>query len=142
MVTAVPPSVLCSHVIGHPSSATAGGRKLILGVVALPPYLPQTVADENEPHWHYWSKTGLAVRGGALVTIRVPAAWRDRAAIGWGNPASPASSLRVARCTWMDFKWNAYAGGFFLRDRAACVPLVVQARGSTATVRVGVGRRC
>jgi hypothetical protein len=142
MVTAEPPAVLCSQAIGHPTSATAGGRTLVLGVVALTPYLPQTVADENGPHLHYWSKTGLIVRSGAVVTISVPPAWRDRAAIGWGSPAWPVSSLRVARCSWMDFKWNVWAGGFFLRDRTACVPLVVRARGSTARIRVGVGRRC
>jgi hypothetical protein len=142
MVAAAPPAVLCSDAIGHPAAPAAAGRKVVLRFVALPPYLPQTVRDDNGARFHYWSKTGLVVRSGVNVTIAVPPPWRDRAAIGWGNGATPVRSLRVAACTWMDFSWNAYAGGFFLRDRAACVPLVVHARGRTTTFRVGVGRRC
>ena len=36
----------------------------------------------------------------------------------------------------------AYSGGFFLRSRAACVPLVFRVGSRSAVVRFGVGRRC
>jgi hypothetical protein len=58
------------------------------------------------------------------------------------------SSLRIASCPLVREgagprpRWNAYAGGFYLRTRSVCVPLVVRVGGRSRTVRFGVGRPC
>jgi hypothetical protein len=53
------------------------------------------------------------------------------------------STLRVASCAPRETKvWNAYAGGFLLRYRSACVPLIFTVGGRSATVRFGLARVC
>jgi hypothetical protein len=91
-----------------------------------------------------WRKAGLAVRGNAPpVDVTVPKAWRTRAAITWGDSAI-VSALRIAPCApFLPPKvWNAYAGGFYLRSRTACVPLIFRVGQRRQTVRFGLGRRC
>jgi hypothetical protein len=38
--------------------------------------------------------------------------------------------------------WNAFAGGFLLNARSACLPLVIQVGNQRTTVRIGIGGRC
>jgi len=137
------PTVPCDDVILNPESPTVGGYRMVLGVVAVPePYLAQVVRTRNAK-WRYWRKAGLVVRATDLpVTVSVPAAWRSRAAITWGNNTGIVSSLRITGCPSPPDVWNAYAGGFYLRASSACVPLVFRYAGQSATVRFGVGRRC
>ena len=116
----------------------------MLDAVSVPPaYMAQVVPTPGEP-WPYWRKAGLVVRANrGPVTITVPSAWRHRVAIGWGSPGGEYSVVRIARCPPQGDAWgNAYAGGFSLRSRSACVPLVFSVGGRSATVRFGVGRRC
>ena len=136
------PIVQCEKIIGSESAASARARRVVLDAVSITAYLPETVKVEDRA-WPFWSKTGLVVRGGAPgVTISVPPAWRNRAAITWGNTGAVAA-LRIARCPQHGAQsWNAYAGGFLLRSRSACVPLVIRVGQRAATARVGVGRRC
>lgn len=138
------PTVTCDKIILPAGSGTAGGYRVVLGVVSVPPaYLRQVVATGSRP-WTHWRKAGLVIRGNSLpVYVTVPKAWRGRAAITWGNSGT-TSSLRIARCPPTDDAkpWNAYAGGFLLRSRAACVPLVLQVGTRRATVRFGIGKRC
>jgi hypothetical protein len=77
------------------------------------------------------------------VLVSVPATWRTRAAISWGD-APTASALVFPSCPPSSSlgDWNPYAGGFHLGSRSACVPLVFRVGERTATVRFGVGRRC
>lgn len=140
--TAPAPIVPCEKIIGLEGARAAHADPVVLGAVSIPPYLPQVVPTQ-ERSWPYWSKTGLVIRGGApAVTISVPRALRNRAAVTWGN-ADVVSVLRVASCPAYGSKnWNAYAGGFLLRSRSACVPLVIRVGQRTATARFGVGRRC
>ena len=71
--------------------------------------------------WAYWHKAGVAVLAGNHdVRMRVPKAWRDRVAMAW----------------------SGFVGGFYLRDRSACVPIVVSVGIHSRTVRFGIGRRC
>jgi hypothetical protein len=123
--------------------ARTGGSayRVVLGVVSVPPAdRPHVVAQRNPP-WSHWSKAGLVVRDDAPpVTVRVPRAWRGRAAIGWGA-TSIAHTVRIASCPSRG-AWRAYAGGFYLRSRSACVPLVVSVGGRSTTVGFGIGRRC
>ena len=64
-------------------------------------------------------------------------------AISWGS-AGPASRLVVEPCPPSSSLggWNPYAGGFYLRSHAACVPLTFTVGRRSATVRFGVGKRC
>jgi hypothetical protein len=119
--------------------------RLVLGVVSVPPaYLAQIVPTGEWP-WRYWRKQGLVVRAsGESVTISVPAAWRSRAAIAWGygGKGEPFSSVRIAGCGSDKTSGRAYSGGFYLRSRSACVPLIFRVGPRSATVRFGLGQRC
>ena len=87
-------------------------------------------------------QVGLSIQAGNRpVLISVPKAWRTRVGIGWGG-AGPYSALRFEACSPPPTFWNAFAGGFSLRDRSACVPLVIQVGSQSRTVRFGIGRRC
>jgi len=135
------PIVRCEKIIGGEGAASARARRVVLDAVSIPAYLPQTVETQDRA-WPYWSKTGLVIRAGApQVTISVPIAWRKRAAITWGNTGA-VGALRVASCPQYGSNWNAYAGGFLLNSRSACMPLVIRVGQRTATARFGVGRRC
>jgi hypothetical protein len=135
--------VTCDQVIGRPSSPFEGGYRRVLGVISAPPaYIPQVVSTPGE-RWPYWEKSGMVVRAGRVpVTVSVPRAWRKRAAITWGNGKPAVSALRFSACPSPPNVWNAYAGGFFLSSRGACVPLVFQVGGRRELVRFGIDRRC
>jgi hypothetical protein len=152
----VPPStVQCDEVIlqeefPYPNS----GYRLLLGVVSVPSaYLPNVYPTRGRP-WTHWRKAGLVVRADrGPVSVSVPKAWRNRVAIRWGNSPGIVSALRIARCsTKYELRdvdengrpkmGNAYAGGFYLRARAACVPLIFRVGNRSETVRFGLGRRC
>ena len=144
-------TVPCSEAIGVTRFPYSGNRqpehryRLVLGVVAVPPaYMQQVVATGEKP-WAYWRKQGLVVRAsGEAVTISVPAAWRSRAAIAWGygGKGEPFSSLRIAGCGSDKTEGRAYSGGFYLRSRSACLPLIFRVGKRTAMVWFGVGERC
>ena len=114
----------------------------VLGVVAVPPaYMAQVVPTRQKPY-AYRHKQGLVVRAiRASVTVTVPTNWRTRAAITWGNSGA-VSSLRIESCGAAADLGRAYAGGFLLRSRSACIPLVFAVGKRAATVRFGVGRVC
>ena len=76
------------------------------------------------------------------IDVRVPADWRERAAITWGNGRPAVSVIRFTPCPDPPGVWNAYAGGFLLKARDVCVPLVFQVGHERSVVRFGVGRRC
>jgi hypothetical protein len=135
--------VTCGSIVDPGGSYAWRPKRVVLGVVAMPPaFISQTVRTEGR--WPYWSKAGLVVRADSPpVIVRVPASWWDRAAIAWGD-GGPAAALRFEPCAPSSSLdgWNPYAGGFLLRSRAACVPLLVRVGDRTATVRFGVGKRC
>jgi hypothetical protein len=119
------------------------GYRQVLGAISVPPaYLQQIVRTRSRP-WRYWRKAGLVVRAGVTVTVEVPAEWRARAAIAWGNGGNAVfSSLRLAACRGQPGTGFAYPGGFYLRASTACLPLIFHAGQRRATVRFGLGRRC
>ncbi len=135
--------VTCDQIILQPKSPVAGGYRRVLGVISVPPaYIPQVVHTPGE-RWPYGEKAGLAVRANrAPVIVSVPQAWRARAAITWGNGNPAVSSLKIAACPLPPDTWNAYAGGFSLRSRGVCVPIIFQVGQRRALVRFGIGRRC
>jgi hypothetical protein len=144
-----PQDVPCDEIIHHTKFPyRSSGYRLVLGVVSVPPaYLRQVVPTNSQP-WAYWRKAGLVVRaGGPLVSVSVPKAWRNRVAITWGNTTGIVSSLRIPGCPsplvpTQPHGGNAYAGGFYLRSRSACVPLIFGVGKRRATVRFGLGRPC
>jgi hypothetical protein len=138
------PTATCDSIIVPAGSFSWRPGRVVLGVVAVPPaYIAQTVAS-GDSRWPYWSKTGLVVRADSPpVFVSVPRRWRTRAAIGWGN-VDAVSAFQIASCPPSSSlgRWNPYAGGFYLRARATCVPLTFRVGARTTTVRFGVGRRC
>jgi|SRR5882724_6596356 len=149
-LTAPVRTVPCQEIAGHPTFPYVGHRepryqyRLVLGIISAPPaFLGQAVALHERP-WPYWLKAALVIRaGGPPVSISVPEQWKNRVAIIWGNGNYDAgSSIRIASCGTDSTVGNAYAGGFFLRFRAACVPLVFRVAHRSAIVRFGIGRRC
>jgi hypothetical protein len=55
------------------------------------------------------------------------------------------SALRIASCppsSNLGDGWNPYTGGFQLRARGACVPLIFRVGSRSATVLFGVGKHC
>jgi hypothetical protein len=137
------PTVPCDDVILNPPRPTDGGYRLVLGLVAVPPPYQRQVLPTHSTPWRYGQKAGLVVRAGtASVTVAVPPAWRERVAISWGNNTGIVSALRIVGCPVPPHVWNAYAGGFYLRSRSACAPLIFRVGRKSATVRFGIGRHC
>jgi hypothetical protein len=98
----------------------------------------------------YWLKAGLLVRRhgtplgpapGAVepVEMSIPPAWRDRAAIGWGN-AGVSSTVRIGGCR-STTPWIVFTGGYYVR-LPACVPVIVRVGARSRRIRVAVGRPC
>lgn len=138
------PIVPCGDVIGHTASGTANGYRKVLGVVSVPPaYLAQVVPSGQAP-MRWWRKAGMIVRSGSPpVTLTVPYALHNKLEITWGNSNRQGSELRFAACpSYGQPMWAAYAGGFLLRNRPACVSLVVTVGHRRATVRFGLGTHC
>ena len=144
-VTALAPPmrVGCNQIIDRTTQPFAGGYRRVLGVIAAPPaYIPQVVRSAD-PRWPFWEKAGIVVRARPEpIDVSVPANWRERAAITWGNGRPSVSAIRFTPCPSPSGVWNAYAGGFLLGTRGACVPLVFQVGGERQVVRFGIRVRC
>ena len=149
----LPSRVPCDRVVlqtkfPYPSN----GYRLVLGVVSVPPAHLPDVYPTRSRLWPYWRKAGLVIRADrGPVLVSVAKAWRGRVRIGWGDDGG--SALRFARCsTKYELRakdargrpklGNAYTGGFHLRTRSACVPVIFHVGQRTETVRFGVGRTC
>ncbi len=143
-------TVPCTEIIGSTKFPYLGGYqqkfryRQVLGVVSAPPAFMQQVVATHRTPWAYFHKQGLVVRGsGESVTVTVPRAWRKQAGIAWGYGGHGVfSSLRIAGCGSDPKVGNAYSGGFYLRSRSACVPLVFRVGRRSATMRFGLGRVC
>jgi hypothetical protein len=139
------PTVRCDEVVLHfKSGSDIDGNRVVLDVVSAPPvYLADVVRDPASAPFLYWRKAGIAIRASsAAVSVSVAKEWRDRVRIVWGAPGTPAATLRFAPCPSPVKTWNGYSGGFMLRTRSACVPLVFAVGDRRATLRFGIGRHC
>jgi hypothetical protein len=137
--------VPCSEIIDETAFPfLESGYRLVLGVVSVPPAFMAQIVPTGERPWRWWRKQSLVIRSDVtLVTIVLPRAWRTRVAIAWGNGNyGPFSALRLTGCGSSRHLGYAYAGGFHLRSRSACVPLVFRVGRRSTTVRFGLGRRC
>jgi hypothetical protein len=137
-------TVGCGAVIGTARSGHDSGYRVVLSIVSAPQgFLSGVVHVPQFAPFAYWSKAGMVIRSSTKpVTVTVPKAWRNRLRIDWGNPAPEATAVTFEPCSSAPPTWNGYAGGFFLRGRAACVPLSFTVGRRHATLRFGVGRHC
>lgn len=139
------PTVPCDEIVLRSRTGVEEGARVLLGAVSVP--ADRDVERATRPTrtrtWTYFRHAGIAVRGGAIgVAVAVPEGWRDRVALSWGA-RPPSSTLRFARCGADPGQtWNAYSGGFYLRSRADCIPLLVRVGGTSTTIRLGLGRAC
>ena len=117
--------------------------RIVLGVISIRPDEAFPTARVRQGSWNYWQKYPLWIRAGRQpVRITVPNARQTGTAITWGVNVGIASELVLPGCPSGGGTWNGYAGGFYLRSRAACVPLMFSVGRRSTLVRVGVGRRC
>jgi hypothetical protein len=136
------PIVSCDAIVGQAATGHDSGYRVVLGVVSVPPARLTQVVETGSRRWAYWRKAGLVIRASTLpVRVSVPRAWRGRAAITWGDTGI-VNGLTIAACPSPPGVWNAYAGGFYLRRRRQCVPLVFRVGARSQTVRFGVGGAC
>jgi hypothetical protein len=146
LAVSAPFNVPCGDIAGATTSPRQGGFRVVLGVISVAPEnASDKTVDLGGKGWRYWEKSGVFVRTGKFtVTVTVPKAWRSRAAITWGNNEPLVGALEFSGCAdgASSALWSAYAGGFYLRARSACVPLVFSVEGRSTTVRFGVGRHC
>src|SRR5262249_6803599 len=134
---ASPRAVGCDQII---QQTDPPGGQVVLGVLAAPPARMARAAPTGTRPWAYFAKHGIDIRADSpAVLVTVPAAWRHRAAIAWGNNVGAVSSLRLLTCPRQLGAWNGYAGGFYLRSASGCVPLVFQIGRRTATLRFAIG---
>ena len=139
------PTVSCDRIVLRARTGAEDGFRVLLGAVSVPGsrHLADGAVTTADRRWRFFRNAGISIRAGtSAVSVSVPEGWRHRVAVSWGD--SPASSsLRFAPCGGSPAKtWNSYSGGFHLRSRGDCVPLLVTVGGMSTTVRVGVGRAC
>jgi hypothetical protein len=128
---------------GETAGARVHGTRVLLGAVVLSPprQLERPSVRAHNGRWRWFRAARIAVRGGETdVSVSVPLGWRDRVAVSWGDGGS-AAALHFDRCAAAR-GWSVYEGGFHLRRRDDCVPLVVRVGGTSTTVRLGLGRAC
>jgi hypothetical protein len=118
------------------------GLRLVLGVASVSPAYVKQVVATNQPPWTHWRKAPLFIRDGSPpIVVSVAKGWRNRVGITWGD--SPiVSVLRIRSCPPLVGGASGWTGGFYLRPRAACVPLIFRVGSRTTTVYFGLGRRC
>lgn len=99
--------------------------------------------------WRYWTKQGVEVLAGTgpPVEISLAPSWTAKARLTWGNGRPRGTTIVFSRCGPKFFHprgqpWLGYAGGFYINSPKACVPLRVRVGSATASVTVGIGRRC
>jgi hypothetical protein len=137
------PTVRCDEIVRYsPNASTADGNRLVLdGVLAPAFYLGGGVRTSGRfPYW--WKAPVMIHASSGVLTVRVAKPWRDRVRVVWGVPGTPAPVVRFAACPSSVDTWNGYSGGFLLRTKAACVPLIFTLGGRQATLRFGLGRHC
>jgi hypothetical protein len=133
----------CRTVVGSEGSL-GNGRSAVLGRAGLGTgrTLETSPSGESDPSAAFFAKDGLLVRRSSPFELIVPARWRNRFSISWGD-APRTTRLRVAACpaSTPGKEWLAFAGGYFVK-KPACVPLIVKTATATQRVHIGVGAPC
>jgi hypothetical protein len=134
----------CTDPVDQPS-ALPGDYRLVAGVAAVPTgrLFQVSPSGEHGPAVKLFAKWGLVVRTGRTVQIAVAPGWENKARVGWGNPGTPATSVRVTACPVgsAPAPWTAFAGGTWVAA-PACVPFVIRAGGRSERIRFPIGVPC
>jgi hypothetical protein len=137
-------TLACKDFVAAPSAPPAS-YSVVLRRVALPTGKAFQAVDARDPRSSrkYFAKQGLLVKPGAPFQLIVPAAWKTRLTLEWGNPGTATDHLWVSGCasTKRGARWLAYVGGFWV-SKPACIPVVVKAAGKQRTVHIGAGKAC
>ena len=134
-----PQSVPCAGVVLRPKTLDRSHR-IVLDRVAFPGTRVWQTASTHSS-LPYSSKALVFVRPGrSAVTISVPLAWRDRAAISWGGTTA-THTLRFPSCPTREARWNGWNGLFYVQA-PACVPLHISVGQRSAMLRLGIGNAC
>ncbi|MEU8428783.1 hypothetical protein [Micromonospora sp. NPDC048887] len=122
--------------------APGEGYRVVADAVAVPSTVvrPDDSSDARGPT-RLFAKWGLYVRAGTAVEIQVAPGWADRARIGWGPGAVPATTVQVGACPAASATWSVYTGGTWVAG-PACVPLVIRSQGRQVEVRLAIGAAC
>lgn len=120
------------------------GFENIDGVVALPtspthPALQTSARTAADGSTYYFAKAGLFWTSPAVFELSVPAALRSSLAIGWGDAAQAAHTVRM-NCD-DDNSWFALPGGYWVTE-PMCADLIVSVNGVERTVQIGLGEAC
>jgi hypothetical protein len=96
--------------------------------------------------FHYFGKQGIDVKAGSSsVYLIVPAAWRNRASLVYGDSGGREGSsiVRIKGCSAPDQStpWLAYPGGFYVR-KPLCLPLRIRVGTQSTVIRVSLGKAC
>jgi len=137
------PVVSCNASIGGARySGTENGNRVVLDGVSVPPDPPEGASPSGTKGWPYFAEVGVILRvDQPPVDVSVPKASRTGAAISW-DQSKPVPAVRFETCPSLGLAWNAYAGGIYLKERTACVPLTFQVGERSETLRIGIGERC
>ncbi|MCZ7475472.1 MULTISPECIES: hypothetical protein [unclassified Micromonospora] len=120
------------------------GYRVVADTVAVSSTVVQpTGSSDDRGPTRLFAKWGLLVRAGAAVEVRVAPGWEDRARIGWGPGAVPATTVQVEACPAASAStaWSVYTGGTWVAG-PACVPLVIKSPGRQVEVRLAIGAAC
>ena len=140
-------AVLPCNAIGGEQHGADAGRTVIGKRVALTLHrgLGASAPPPSRADATFFAKDGLIVRRGTAFELVVPAGWRGRLSLSWGNSAR-TDRLIVRPCgvphaPGVGPRWLAFAGGYYVTDRA-CVPLIVRTPQKEYRVKIGVGAPC
>lgn len=138
-----PTEVSCDDSVGK-NVDVPENYESILETVALPTAESsqsaiQAVARDDIRPGFYFAKTGLLVRAGSGVTLRLEGSTTS-GGMSWGAPGDFSPSLRVPPCEGQG--WLAFAGGFLVSPPACLDVLVRTTDGQEERVSIGAGQPC
>jgi hypothetical protein len=134
--------VSCDNVIASTRKPDRNDQ-IVLGSFGAPPQRIQRGENAQGSGWKYFAKSGVEIKAGVgPVTVSVATTDRNQVAISWGNGLAIVEAQRFPPCGSSGTIWRAYAGGFYLRSRTACVPLFIKVGARSKTIHIGVGRNC
>lgn len=125
------------------SDGRVRGARVVLDTVVLPrpAELAEPARADRRGRYRFFRSARIAIRSGEPdVAVSVPLGWRHLVAVSWGR-SQPGEAVRFGTCAAAR-GWVVFDGGFHLRRRGDCVPVVVRVGGTSTTVRLGVGRAC
>ncbi len=132
----------CSDFVGD--MAPPRGMRVVLGAVALPGRPDESRAlQTGRDGARLFAKSGLWVRAGSRFELIVPAEFRDRIAMTWGNAGegNHGTEMIDPGCHVNGAPWVNYVGGYWVAH-PLCAMLTVDSDGRRRRIRIGIGTPC